>query len=103
MVFAKGTAGVYEIEPSMRWNPAVVAGVGMIRDPRPLYNDMHAYLASAGEPTSGSRRWDTFFDVFLARVPGTRMRHLLLCPWVHPARWVIIVICKYRQSLRHCT
>ena len=50
MVFAKGTAGVYEIEPSMRWNPAVVAGIGMIRDPRPLYNDMHAYLAAAGMP-----------------------------------------------------
>ena len=52
MVFAKGTAGVYEIEPSMRWNPAVVAGVGMIRDPRPLYNDMHAYLAASGAPAN---------------------------------------------------
>ncbi len=48
MVYAKGTAGLYEIEPSMRWNPAVVAGVGMIQDPRPLYDDMHAYLAQSG-------------------------------------------------------
>ena len=50
MVYAKGTAGLYEIEPSMRWNPAVVAGVGMIQDPRPLYEDMHAYLAQSGAP-----------------------------------------------------
>ena len=50
MVYAKGTAGLYEIEPSMRWNPAVVAGVGMIQDPRPLYDDMHAYLAQSGAP-----------------------------------------------------
>ena len=50
MVYAKGTAGLYEIEPSMRWNPAVVAGVGMIQDPRPLYDDMHAYLAQSGVP-----------------------------------------------------
>jgi hypothetical protein len=48
LVFAKGTDGLYEIEPSMRWNPAVVAGVGMIPDPSPLYRDMHSYLASAG-------------------------------------------------------
>ena len=48
MVYAKGTAGLYEIEPSMRWNPAVVAGVGMIQDPTPLYRDMHDYLASSG-------------------------------------------------------
>ena len=52
MVYAKGTAGLYEIEPSMRWNPAVVAGVGMIQDPRPLYDDMHAYLAQSGAPRS---------------------------------------------------
>ena len=50
LMFAKGTEGLYEIEPSMRWNPAVVAGVGMIRDPLPLYLDMHSYLASAGAP-----------------------------------------------------
>lgn len=48
LMFAKGTEGLYEIEPSMRWNPAVVAGVGMIADPAPLYRDMHSYLASAG-------------------------------------------------------
>jgi len=48
LMFAKGTEGLYEIEPSMRWNPAVVAGVGMIRNPLPLYRDMHSYLASAG-------------------------------------------------------
>jgi raffinose synthase len=48
LVFAKGTDGLYEIEPSMRWNPAVVAGVGMAPDPFPLYRDMHSYLASAG-------------------------------------------------------
>jgi hypothetical protein len=50
LVFAKGTDGLYEIEPSMRWNPAVVAGVGMAPDPFPLYRDMHSYLASAGVP-----------------------------------------------------
>jgi len=48
LMFARGTEGLYEIEPSMRWNPAVVAGVGMIADPGPLYRDMHSYLASAG-------------------------------------------------------
>ena len=70
MVFAKGTAGVYEIEPSMRWNPAVVAGVGMIRDPRPLYNDMHAYLAASGEPASAAARALAHPRVVPARVPS---------------------------------
>lgn len=48
LMFAKGTDGLYEVEPSMRWNPAVVAGIGMTRDPTALYSDMHSYLAAAG-------------------------------------------------------
>lgn len=45
----QGTPGLYEIEPSMQWNPSVVAGVGFLRDPAQLYNDMHKYLSSAGQ------------------------------------------------------
>lgn len=48
LMFAKGTDGLYEVEPSMRWNPAVVAGIGMTRNPSQLYQDMHSYLATAG-------------------------------------------------------
>ena len=65
MVYAKGTAGLYEVEPSMRWNPAVVAGVGMIQDPRPLYDDMHAYLAQSGVPGRACPSygtWDLMLD-----------------------------------------
>ena len=42
------TPGVAEIEPSMLWNPAVLAGVGVIADPKSLYADLHSYLAAAG-------------------------------------------------------
>ena len=48
VVFAKPTPGVAEIEPSMLWNPAVLAGVGVISDPSSLYGDLHSYLRSAG-------------------------------------------------------
>ncbi len=46
------TAGLVEIEPSMAWNPSVVSGIGVVEDVDELYNDMHSYLASAGEHCS---------------------------------------------------
>jgi raffinose synthase len=48
VVRAAPTPGVAEVEPAMLWNPAVVAGVGVVDDPGALYADMHAYLAAAG-------------------------------------------------------
>jgi len=48
LMFAQPTPGVLEIEPSMAWNPAVLGGVGVVQDPRVLYDSMHAYLASSG-------------------------------------------------------
>ncbi len=39
---------VLEVEPAMAWNPSTVAGLGAVRDPAVLYEDMHAYLAQAG-------------------------------------------------------
>jgi len=36
------------VEPSMNWNPSVLAGIGAIYDPFHLYNDMHSYLSSCG-------------------------------------------------------
>ncbi len=32
LAFASPTAGVLEIEPSMAWNPAVLAGIGVTDD-----------------------------------------------------------------------
>lgn len=37
-----------DVEPSMKWNPTVLAGIGSIYDPFHLYNDMHAYLRQCG-------------------------------------------------------
>lgn len=37
--------GILELEPSMVWNPQVVAGIGTVADPAQLHKDMHAYLA----------------------------------------------------------
>ena len=37
--------GILELEPSMTWNPQVVAGMGAVTDPTQLHQDMHAYLA----------------------------------------------------------
>jgi hypothetical protein len=56
-------AGVYEVEPSMQWNPAVVAGIGFLEDPGQLYNDMHAYLSDAGKrgACGGARRQPFYF------------------------------------------
>lgn len=38
-------AGIVELEPSMTWNPQVVAGIGAVADPTQLHKDMHGYLA----------------------------------------------------------
>ncbi|GIM11600.1 hypothetical protein Vretimale_15098 [Volvox reticuliferus] len=46
--YASPTPGVLEIEPSMAWNPAVLAGVGVVDDPNRLYNAMHRYLHDCG-------------------------------------------------------
>ncbi|KAG1653556.1 hypothetical protein FOA52_004063 [Chlamydomonas sp. UWO 241] len=51
IMFAQPTrygGGVLEVEPSMAWNPAVLAGVGVVTEPAALYNRMHAYLSAAG-------------------------------------------------------
>lgn len=48
IMYATPTPGLAEIEPSMNWNPSVVAGIGVVADPAVLYNDMHSYLASSG-------------------------------------------------------
>ena len=36
------------VEPSMKWNPIVLAGMGSIYDPYHIYNDMHKYLSECG-------------------------------------------------------
>lgn len=37
--------GVVELEPSMTWNPQVIAGIGAVTDPTQLHKDIHGYLA----------------------------------------------------------
>lgn len=32
----------------MAWNPAVLAGIGVVNNPDKLYNAMHKYLADSG-------------------------------------------------------
>ena len=49
IMYATPTPGLAEVEPSMNWNPSVVAGIGVVANPATLYNDMHSYLASSGE------------------------------------------------------
>lgn len=49
IMYATPTPGLAEVEPSMNWNPSVVAGIGVVANPATLYNDMHTYLASSGE------------------------------------------------------
>ena len=46
--FAKPTDGLFEIEPSMAWNPGVLGGIGIASNPDALFGDMHSYLADAG-------------------------------------------------------
>jgi hypothetical protein len=48
IIYARPTAGLKEIEPSMLWNPSVLGGLGVLRDPAPLFRDMHSYLAESG-------------------------------------------------------
>ncbi|KAK9820373.1 hypothetical protein WJX72_009606 [[Myrmecia] bisecta] len=48
IMFAEPTPGLLEVEPSMAWNPSVVSGIGVIKDPYTLFNDMHSYLSDAG-------------------------------------------------------
>jgi len=48
LVYASPTPGIAEVEPSMRWNPAVIAGVGVVEDVGAFYGDLHAYLAGCG-------------------------------------------------------
>ena len=36
------------VEPSMKWNPIVLAGMGSVYDPYHIYNDMHSYLSECG-------------------------------------------------------
>ena len=46
IVRAEPTPGLLEVEPSMGWNPASLAGVGVVKDPANLYSQMHTYLSS---------------------------------------------------------
>lgn len=48
IVYARPPASLKEVEPSMAWNPSVLAGLGAVHDPAPLFRDMHSYLAGAG-------------------------------------------------------
>lgn len=52
ITYATPTPGLAEVEPSMNWNPSVVAGIGVVDDPAILYNDMHSYLAESGTATT---------------------------------------------------
>ena len=45
-------AGIVELEPSMLWNPQVVAGIGAVTDPTKLHKDMHTYLAGTHMPAT---------------------------------------------------
>ena len=49
IMYATPTPGLAEVEPSMNWNPSVVAGIGVVANPATLYNDMHSYLAASGQ------------------------------------------------------
>ncbi|BDA43643.1 probable galactinol-sucrose galactosyltransferase 2 [Coccomyxa sp. Obi] len=48
LVWPQPTQGVLDVDPCFAWNCQVVAGVGVVRDIRHLYHDMHTYLAGAG-------------------------------------------------------
>eukprot|EP00890_Picochlorum_soloecismus_P006142 jgi/Picsp_1/6529/NSC_03872-R1_raffinose synthase len=48
VTYASPPDTILVVEPSMNWNPAVLAGIGAIYDPFYLYNDMHSYLSSCG-------------------------------------------------------
>jgi raffinose synthase len=48
LVYPTPTRSIAEIEPSLLWSPAVLAGVGVAESPDRLYRAMHEYLAAAG-------------------------------------------------------
>ena len=56
IMYAIPTPGLAEVEPSMNWNPSVVAGIGVVADPAQLYQDMHFYLAGSGDTSVLSPR-----------------------------------------------
>lgn len=41
-------SSLLDVEPSMKWNPTVLMGMGALYDPFHLYNDMHRYLYECG-------------------------------------------------------
>lgn len=45
LVFANPTPGVLEVEPSMAWGPASLAGVGVVKDPAQLYEVLAVSMA----------------------------------------------------------
>ncbi len=47
-VHPEPTEALLDVEPSMKWNPTVLAGMGSIYDPFHLYRDMHKYLSQCG-------------------------------------------------------
>lgn len=47
IVYPKPTNSISEVEPSLMWCPAVLAGVGVTDDPASLYTNMHAYLQAS--------------------------------------------------------
>eukprot|EP00951_Prasinocladus_malaysianus_P036641 scaffold387574_cov46-Prasinocladus_malaysianus.AAC.1 len=47
LIYANPTPGVLEIEPSMGWGPASLAGVGIVQDPGKLYEVSMACLSDA--------------------------------------------------------
>ena len=64
ILYATPTPGLAEVEPSMNWNPSVVAGIGVVADPAVLYQDMHSYLAASGLGFFSCLS-STFFSVFI--------------------------------------
>ena len=74
-------AGIVELEPSMTWNPQIVAGIGAVVDPTQLHKDMHGYLAGGYRVSSQAQsthvRSSKQVDV-LAELPVTQRVVLLL-------------------------
>lgn len=48
VAYAQPSKSIVEVEPSMKWNPSVLVGMGAIYDPEALFRDMHRYLSEAG-------------------------------------------------------
>lgn len=68
------TPGVVEVEPSMQWNSAVLAGIGVVPDPLRLHLPLHQYLADCGVDGVKVRAGAlaAYRDLFLGAMCGFR-------------------------------